>query len=557
MPIAYREMLVLARSPAAYRARMMTGLGSLVAGAGFAVIYSRAGIGSTQQFIGGISQALSLMCIFMGANLTSDSVAREKREGTLSLLFLTHLSAFQITAGKLIAHGLSAFFTLFVTFPLLSLLMIVGGIGPAQVGTVAVSLANTLFLTTCIGLFVSTLSLDQKRAAGWSTSVVMLLWWGVPLLAQLILILKGPLWVSQGLRLFSLNAPFFFAFGPAIGTAGGPWPNILCLHLTGWFFLGLATLCLRHRWQDKPAGSTASLQGWWKRLSFGSPAARKRLRDRLLDSNAFLWLASRDRLRQINLWVATVVLLLTAAWVYRMNNYEWAPLLGFAFLLNFIHQMMAAGGGAAQLLAEQDQGTLEMLISTPLSTKEIIQGQLRAAFRQFRFPIFLVAALHVALLALLRLADAPGAALYAVVLALVFYLFGLYTAFRLAIWGVVTTQNARKAGSAAAMRLIGVPALTILGGTAVIALANLIFGTNLTPTFPWIIGGFCPLVLLNNGYWIRRTRHELPARLALYAFRRYEPHEPVGLAGRIGGLAGALYRKMRYPNSRPNLARTS
>ena len=95
MPIARREMLVLARSPVTYRTRLATGLMTLVGGIAFGVIYSRVGIGSVFPFIGVIGYMLSLTCMFSGAQLSADAVSKEKREGTLGLLFLTGLRPWQ------------------------------------------------------------------------------------------------------------------------------------------------------------------------------------------------------------------------------------------------------------------------------------------------------------------------------------------------------------------------------------------------------------------------------------------------------------------------------
>src|SRR5947209_4996365 len=109
-------MLLLARSPSLYRARLATGVLTLIGGVAFAVIYSHTGIRSVFPFIGVLGYILSIMCIFSGAQLSADSISKEKREGTLGLIYLTGLPSWQIALGKLIATGLSAFFGMFVTF---------------------------------------------------------------------------------------------------------------------------------------------------------------------------------------------------------------------------------------------------------------------------------------------------------------------------------------------------------------------------------------------------------------------------------------------------------
>src|SRR5689334_5594903 len=113
MPIARRELLVLARAPHTYRARLGTGIMTLVGGIAFGIFYSRLGMQSATPFLGVVGYMLSLMCIFTGAQLSADAISKEKREGTLGFLFLTGLPAWQITGGKLIASGVPAFFGIF------------------------------------------------------------------------------------------------------------------------------------------------------------------------------------------------------------------------------------------------------------------------------------------------------------------------------------------------------------------------------------------------------------------------------------------------------------
>ncbi|HTD86216.1 MAG TPA: hypothetical protein VK850_06535, partial [Candidatus Binatia bacterium] len=96
LPIARRELLALARAGATWKNRI--GVSVLVMGAGvlLSLLYHYGGqiaMTTAMHFIG---STLSLMCLFSGVALTADSIAEEKRTGTLGLLFLTHLSPFEI-----------------------------------------------------------------------------------------------------------------------------------------------------------------------------------------------------------------------------------------------------------------------------------------------------------------------------------------------------------------------------------------------------------------------------------------------------------------------------
>jgi ABC-type transport system involved in multi-copper enzyme maturation permease subunit len=547
MPIARREMLILARSARTYRGRLATGIMTLVGGIAFAVIYSQTGLRSAAPFIGVVGYMLSLMCIFTGAQLSADAIAREKREGTLGLLFLTGLPAWQITGGKLIANGVSSFFSIFVTFPLLSLLLIVGGVQPAEVFQLALALMNLLFLSSSIGMFVSTISLEQKRAVGRASLLVVLFWWGFPALARLNSVLGGPPWLSGLLLLCSLNSSFIPSMlGPGLGVSNTPWLNLLCLHLLGWTFLGLATVLVRKQWQDKPERKRFSPREWWKRLSFGSAKVRKRLRAQLLEPNPFVWLASRDRLRFLGVWLITFVMIGVSATIYYSAPNLPGALLGFSVVMTFIHQFMAIGLGAAQLNAEQEQGTLEMLLSTPLSARDLAQGQFRASVRQLRAPVVVVLLVFI-LTGLVTWQAGAGALMKAAwFLAVGFYLFNLYTAIWLAMWGAVIARDPRIASGAAMGRLFGLPLFVTATATILLAAANLLLNVNLYPTPTLILTSICLLVFVNNIYWLRRIHRELPTRLRLYAYARYAPEaEETGVFARLGRIAGKYYGERR------------
>ncbi|MCX6890549.1 MAG: ABC transporter permease subunit, partial [Verrucomicrobia bacterium] len=59
---------------------------------------------------------LFLVVLLMGL-LSADSISRERREGTLGLLLLTHLSPAQLVFGKLLACGLTCFVVLLGCLP--------------------------------------------------------------------------------------------------------------------------------------------------------------------------------------------------------------------------------------------------------------------------------------------------------------------------------------------------------------------------------------------------------------------------------------------------------
>src|SRR5687767_2504078 len=166
LPVVVREMSVLARRKSTYWSRAATGLVSLLIML-WLLLVSRAHVtyaemGTTIFLV--LSSLSFAFAVLAGVQATSDSVSEEKREGTLGLLFLTDLRGWDVIAGKLAATSFGAVLALMGIIPMLSLALLLGGVTFAQFGLVAVVLLNTLFLSLALGVFVSTLSENERKA---------------------------------------------------------------------------------------------------------------------------------------------------------------------------------------------------------------------------------------------------------------------------------------------------------------------------------------------------------------------------------------------------------
>src|SRR2546428_4289438 len=130
LPIVGRELRVAARRRTTYLARI---------GAAALVILIFGGLQVTQSFRGGMFPAAGQAQFFVlkwlgflfacsaGVFLTSDALSEEKREGTLGLLFLTHLRGHDVVLGQFISHSVQAFYAQLAAFPLLALTFLAGG----------------------------------------------------------------------------------------------------------------------------------------------------------------------------------------------------------------------------------------------------------------------------------------------------------------------------------------------------------------------------------------------------------------------------------------------
>lgn len=129
----------------------------------------RGGTGASGIGLFGLLSRFSVGLIWLvGPILTADCIARERREGTLGLLWLTPLRPWQVVGAKTVAHGLRAAVAMAAAIPVFTIPLLLGGVGGADV--------MRLFV-----LQVSALSLAM--VAGLAASAVATGWWKVRMLA--------------------------------------------------------------------------------------------------------------------------------------------------------------------------------------------------------------------------------------------------------------------------------------------------------------------------------------------------------------------------------------
>src|SRR5262249_13947167 len=102
------------------------------------------------------------------------------------------------------------------------------------------------------------------------------------------------------------------------------WWTVGLVHAGCWFFLAAASFIVPRSWQDNPPG--AERQRWrdrWHRWSYGDAEERFAFRKRLLDINAFFWLAARARLKPAHVWSALILIACLWTWGAMEQGREW------------------------------------------------------------------------------------------------------------------------------------------------------------------------------------------------------------------------------------------
>ena len=172
LPLLLREFQVALRRPLTLHLRLIFGGGSMVLAIWFILVSAAASGATIFAVLIAIGAVLSMAVAVFSA---SDSISRERREGTLGFLFLTDLRAADVVLGKLAAAGLVPFYTLVGMFPAFAVCVLVGGLPVFVFWKGMVALMVTLLFSLSGTLFISSFCEDHRKAFGGATVLLLAL----------------------------------------------------------------------------------------------------------------------------------------------------------------------------------------------------------------------------------------------------------------------------------------------------------------------------------------------------------------------------------------------
>src|SRR5439155_10835248 len=221
---------------------------------------------------------------------------------------------------------------------------------------------------------------------------------GLPLLGASLTSAAGrSLWRCFAF-LFSPAGNYFLALDTRYrGASGLFWGSLLTTHLLAWICLALAGRLLPRISLDYARKGG----GRWTGLRFSAAAPRQHARRALLAGNPIAWLASRDELKIQLVWGLPAM----ALWLWLSFDPDPVGRLSARisfFLLALIHALFKLWLGADashEFAASRLNGTLELLLSTPLQTREVAAGMLSAFRRRFLGPLLALLLLDATLVA--------------------------------------------------------------------------------------------------------------------------------------------------------------
>jgi ABC-type Na+ efflux pump permease subunit len=531
LPIVARELRVASRRRGTYWVRTGAALAVIILGTWFFLMMQREAPHEIGQVLFGIlTGSAVLYCLLSGVRSTADCLSEEKREGTLGLLFLTDLKGYDVVLGKLAANSLNSLYSVLAVVPMLAVPLLMGGVTLGEFGRMAILAVNTLFFSLAAGMCISSMSRSGRKAVALTFVLIMVPTALLPACGAWLAEIAKTRSPDVAFLLPSVGYTFYLAFDTPFKTGADKfWTSLLLLHGAAWVLLILASLIAPRSWKDKPA-SIQRLR-WrerWQVWSYGSLAQRIAFRKRLLDANAFFWLAARARLKPAQVW--TMLGLLGCGWIWGWLKFHRDWLNEFMYIatglaLNLLIKAWFTAEVGRQLAEDRKLGALELLLSTPLTVRDILRGQLLALMRQFLGPVVVVLVIGCVFMSA-TISDTTVESDRAPWLwfwgqGMIMLVADLAAIFWVGMWQGLVAKNPNRAASSTLARVIIFPSIVYAFLMLVMALVSMRGGSELTWRF--YIGCWFGLGLATDIVFGLRARQKLLSQFRVAAAHRYIP----------------------------------
>jgi len=399
-PVVQRELRESARRPANHRLRLCSAItGTLLVWGWVATVRSFGPLPGA-ALLGGLHSLVIGLILVVVAPSAADCIAREHREGTLSLLFLTPLDAGGIVAGKAIVQGLRDLTLWLAVLPILTIPFLAGGATWFDAFSALSQEVSAALLCLAAGLLASSLTADRNRAVplGFVLGVALVFLFSQLQMVALVIGWRGLAGVQgAGWGRFSAEALVLFS-GVWPGGGVSAWSSLarvssrlgrtwetLCwagpIVSTGLFLsiCRFAAVRLDRSWRDAvPSPRRDRLV-----RRYCSPLFRRRFQQgmrRCRDRNPIAWLQQYSWKSRANKWFLCLAFLLLG-FALGASSRPNRGLLDGAMLLTWGgFYLFAAVSG---FLEEKRSGALEMLLVTPVSPSQLILGRTWGLWKAF------------------------------------------------------------------------------------------------------------------------------------------------------------------------------
>jgi ABC-type transport system involved in multi-copper enzyme maturation permease subunit len=434
LPVIDRELRASARHPFTYYLRAL-GAGALL----LAIFFFGLQYGFESNFgsklFGYLHFTMFYAIWLLVPLLAADCISRERREGTLGLLFMTGLRGADIVVAKSIAHGLRALTLWVAVAPVLAIPFLLGGVSWQEAMLSVAINSSAMCWALAAGVLGSAWSKTWGRAVlraaifalfflllmavvtGEGLSGIMRAgtssFWGSPMTA--FFDIAPSRWDYLFLVGFGFITNFSREFGSYIFrtvTSGQlAWLSaiIFTISLLGLLVvLHLAGAKTRRIWREQPPSS----QQIWLQQKFCTPIVWisffRRWMKRKLEANPIGWLEQRTWSGRLITWGWLAVIISLYSIVLSDPNFFQRTsvpqqIMGWTLVLSM------AISTAGSFRRERESGVLELLLVSPVGERTIISGRLRGIWAQFlpAFGVLLLVWFYLASISLTR-GDAGG-----------------------------------------------------------------------------------------------------------------------------------------------------
>ncbi len=393
LPMVQRELRVLARKPATYRWRWL--IGGAAFGLALLLVMMMGLMGSPRGWGEALFRILSgyaaAVCVLAGLFGAADILSEERREGTLGLLFLTDLKGYDVVLGKFSAVALNAFYWLLAIIPVLSLPLLMGGVTFGEFARTSLALINLLFFAMAAGTWASARVNEVMHSLSISAGVLVLFCLLTPVVFSLANLGGGNeelAWVTC-----SPVASLFYTGSMKYGaTPQLYWYPFISSLLLAFMLLGLTVWQLPKIWQRpvKEPGGWLSTRWGGKRqkTSFGERA-------QWLDINPAMFLmrpGQSMRVTSIMLAVLGTAMLVVDMIYFEDYSLLYVPFTGspLEWFILLPLKLLLVVHACSFFASARQSGVFELLLSTPLTIKEIVRAHWKVIHRVFFWPFFML-----------------------------------------------------------------------------------------------------------------------------------------------------------------------
>ncbi len=340
-----------------------------------------------------LSGVLWLVCLGSGVFLTADCLSREKRDGTLGLLFLTDLKGADIVLGKLASTSLMTTLMVIGALPVLAVCVLMGGVTGGELVRVSVALLLTMLFSLSVGMLVSVFLRDSSQTGPVTMLLLLMATGGPAVIGGMISRWPGSGFESLGLVRLISPAFLLTRTNELLSSVTQFLASAATIFIAAVVMLAIASVYVRFTWQDRPRRQVSVRQP-------GTPTRTDRSTFRgsrrpILDHSPVLWLIG-EGVAHGRWLVVVVVALIIGVWLgFRrmtpellqalpvLSSYVLPPILG-----------LAIASTAAQFLVQMRQrGAFEFLLATPLSDADILHGLWLALRMRFLLTALVLVAL--------------------------------------------------------------------------------------------------------------------------------------------------------------------